>query len=73
MDGVQRTKRHGGMKDIEDRRSAFNEGRSHRDEIEARRAHVSDHLPPRAPAMRPVDRLLALLAEQSRKALDQHS
>jgi len=72
MDGVQRTKRHGGMTDIEDRRS-FNEVRSHRDEIEARRAHVSDHLPPRAPAMRPVDRLLALLAEQSRKALDQHS
>lgn len=72
MDGVQRTKRHGGMTDIKDRRGSFDEARSHRDQIEARRAHVGDHLPPRAPAMRPVDRPLALLAEESRKALDEH-
>ena len=72
MDGVQRTKRHGGMADIEDRSGPFDEVRGHRDQIEARRAHVSDHLPPRAPAMRPVDRPLALLPEQSRKTLDEH-
>jgi hypothetical protein len=52
------------MTDIEDRRGSFDEVWSHRDQIQARRAHVGDHLPPRAPPMRPVDRPLALLAEQ---------
>jgi hypothetical protein len=72
MDGIQRTKRHGGMTDIEDGSGSFDEVRGHRDQIEARRAHVSNHLPPGAPAMRPVDRPLALLANQSRKTLDEH-